>query len=225
MFKNVKNKIFGARYLLVALLGCFRNSFYAVADDQACPPAWRYGREDGSLIHEGNLSTGAMKNMVAVIDYPFNDAICGRKKTVQAYGRTTPVGDAIYGALPIGSEFTLLTIAATEVTAASKWLKVATGSTSAAWQKIVTSATATSHIIIAAGTVATVGGSVTETISITGITVTDIPFVNICSVGTVGGSVLGANCTASAGAITVTMSADQKVSTKLAYQVLRAVNS
>lgn len=128
MFTKIKNRINGVRWLLLACMQVFENKFYAATDDRLCPPAFRYGREDGALIKEGNMTGGAMKNLVDEVKYPFNDSISGALNILRAYGRTTPQGDAVYAYMPIGSEFIVLTVDGNgAVTSADKYLKVATG--------------------------------------------------------------------------------------------------
>lgn len=80
-------------------------------------------------------------------------------------------------------------------------------------------ATKDKYDVIASGVFTTAGGDATESISVEGMTTTDIPMVTMNTVGASPVTVKAA--TAAAGAITVTMSADPSTDHKLSYIVLR----
>lgn len=174
----------------------------------------------------GQLSVGdSAQNVIAGMLANWGgsgDSVVASASTKWIVGRVAPTSSD-YTNAPKGSLFFLLLSNSDQSSNpydASIYIKTANG-----WSQITASVTAASHVTIAAGSQVTVGGSATELITVSGITVTDLPFVQIISVGTVGGSVLGASCATTAGVITVTMSADQKVSCKLAYKVIRAVTA
>jgi hypothetical protein len=201
------------------------------AFDKQVGPGMLYDRDDGSLIDEGRLSSGNLKNIWAVIYLPFHDTAvnatsatgCNDKRIPFLYGRETPVGDTDYGNLPIGSMFLCLTQSSGSSSAAKMYLKVATGSTSASWRQFVNSASTPSHVTIAsAKAVQTTPGSATQLITISGMVSTDIPIVNISSVGTVGATITKYDATTTEGVITIVFSADPKVCS-LNYAVVRAI--
>lgn len=74
--------------------------------------------------------------------------------------------------------------------------------------------------ITAAGTMATVGGSAAETITIAGLLATDIAMVTLKTKGATPRTILAA--AAAAGQINVTMSGDATTDHVLAYMVMRA---
>jgi hypothetical protein len=180
------------------------------------------GINEGTVfVHDGKLdATYSIKNILMRLEMPFNPDVTSRKDLLVLYGATTPQGAAEYASAEIGTVFILTSITTDAISAAALFIKTASGASG--WSQVGTSITAPSHVIIAGGLHNTVGGSATETITVALATIGDYPLVNIVSVGTVGGYVAGATIS-SAGFITVTMSADQKVSCKLAYRVMRAV--
>ena len=193
-----------------------------MAVDILCAPGAVRINEPSPFIEAGKLSTANIKNVMRITQYPF-DSTDGAQTTLDVYTRTTPVGDATLAVLPIGSRCEMFTFSpAGTRTAYALYVKVATGSTG--WAKVSAAITAATDVVIAAGKQVSVGGSTTELISITGLVSTDVVFVNICSVGTVGGSLLGYNNN-TAGVITCLLSADQKVSAQLAYMVVRKVTA
>jgi hypothetical protein len=88
-----------------------------------------------ALVQEGQVGTTKFKNIAKVVEYPFNDSICGPKKTVKIFTRTTPVGDADYAGLPIGSECVGFVITSTAVSGVSCYRKTASGASG--WNKVV----------------------------------------------------------------------------------------
>jgi hypothetical protein len=79
---------------------------------------------------------------------------------------------------------------------------------------------ASKGVIIAQGTHVTTAATI-QTITVAGITITDLAFVETCSKGAALKSVLAADTTTSAGFITATMSGDPSTDHKLAYFVIR----
>lgn len=77
-----------------------------------------------------------------------------------------------------------------------------------------------SHIVFAAGSHTTTGGSATETFSVTGVLNTDIVFVLVKTLGAT--PVTVSRAAAGSGNISVTFSADPSTDTVVSYQVLRA---
>jgi hypothetical protein len=221
MFSKIKNKVLGARWIIAAIMKVFENRFYAASDDQLCPPAWRYGREDGDFINAGNMAGGAMKNLVAHIFYPFNDSTSGPKEVLEGYGRTTPQGDAVYAYMPVGSRFKILAVDGSGVvTSSSEYLKVLTGANG--WYKINVSVTAPSHVIVAAGT-HTVTNTTIQTITVAVATVGDNAFTRLTT-ASAGAPVTSAN-TATAGFIVTTLSAAGTAGATMQYEVIRAVTA
>lgn len=222
MFSKVKNRILGVRWVLLAIMAGFENKFYAAADDRLIPPAFRYGREDGALINEGNMAGyGAMKNLIDDTRFGFNDSISGAKHVLRAFGRTTPQGDAVYAGMPIGSEFIVLTVDGNGlVTAAAKYLKVSTGANG--WAITNNSITAPGSIIVASGFAAATNTTI-QTITVAGITVGDLSFIQATTLGG-GGACVWSNCN-TAGFIVATMNAQATAGATLQYNVVRAVTA
>jgi hypothetical protein len=160
----------GARLCLFYCLSMFQNRFYAVADDQSSPPAFRYGREDGSLITVGNTTAGAMKNLVSLKTFPFNDSISGRFEIWEIYGRTSPQGDPIYAKAPIGSTFIQLSVTSSAVSSQTLWVKTGTGAST--WAQYQASVSAPTGVIVANGAYSLSTATV-QTLSIAGVTVGD----------------------------------------------------
>jgi hypothetical protein len=116
-------------------LSLFSVRCYAAADDKKCDPATVNTNMGGAAVLEGLVGTTKFKNIVSTVEYPFNDSISGAKKAVDIYTRTTPVGDADWANLPIGSTCTVLSVTTGAVTAAEKYVKSATGA--AGWNRII----------------------------------------------------------------------------------------
>ena len=222
MFSKVKNRILGVRWVLLAIMAGFENKFYAVADDQIIAPAFRYGREDGALINEGNMAGfGAIKNLIDDTRFGFNDSICGQKHVLRAFGRTTPQGDAIYAGMPIGSEFIVLTVDGNgTVTSANKYLKVATGANG--WAKISTSITGSAYAVIAAG-LAVVTASTIQTITVAAATVGDVVTCQLSTVS--GGYPCNSAMVATAGSITANLASAGTAGATMNYSVMRAITA
>ena len=222
MFTKMKNKVLGARWIIAACVRVFENRFYAAADDQLCPPAFRYGREDGSLITDGNMTGGAIKNLIDVTTYPFNDSVsAGSKTTLRAYGRTTPQGDAKYAYMPVGSEFIFLTVSGSgDASAVAKYIKTATGANG--WSKFGTSITAPSHVIIGAGLAVMVASTI-QTITVAAATVGDIVMCQLSTVS--GGYPCNSAAIVSAGFITANLASAGTAGATMNYKVVRAITS
>ena len=75
-----------------------------------------------------------------------------------------------------------------------------------------------SHVVKYAGTQASGGGSATVTITVTGMLITDLPFVNVAASTN---AVTVQKVTPTANTITVLLSGDPGAATSLSYQVLR----
>lgn len=81
---------------------------------------------------------------------------------------------------------------------------------------------APSHVVKYAGSFNTLGGGTAETITLSGLLVSDIAFVVVKTKGATPRSIVAA--AAAAGQINVTMSGDASTDHVLAYQVLRAAS-
>jgi hypothetical protein len=199
--------------------------------DLASGPGHSYDRNDGNLIEEGRTADGKSKNIFRAEYLSFHDNAtntstgCGDKRILHGYGRVTPVGNAILGDWPIGSEYTVLTIVSGAVTACTVYKKVATGSTAASWRIRINSASAPTHITVASNSVSTIGGQTTQVFTISGITIGDIPVVSVASVG----SLMGASTymskydvSTTPGVLTVTFSQNPGVAV-LNYVIMRPI--
>ncbi len=148
-----------------------------------------------------------------------DDAIIERHDTWWIVGRKAPASGE-YDNAPIGSLFFLM-LADTTQTPVIYNFEIFIMTTNG-WERLNSSVTANSHVILAAGTHVTAGGDAVEAITVTGCTVTDLAFVEICSVGQTAVTFLRADTTTAAGFITATLSADPGTDHKLSYMVIRA---
>lgn len=104
-------------YLFKVLFGLFSVACYTAAQDKVCNPARVDFSGSSYMVQEGLVGSATkFKNVFGIISFPYNDATSPEKRIVMAYGRTTPVGDADYAGLPIGSLFVLQDITSTAVT-------------------------------------------------------------------------------------------------------------
>lgn len=209
----------GFKIVLSILAGFFSGRCYAAADDKVIPPG-RVNLDNVSALVLNSLSaTTKFKNILASVDLPFADSICGAQKTVVIFTRNSPYGDTDYAILPIGSMCLELTVAATAVTAAKLWIKNATGANG--WAPIF--ADTAGYVCKYAGYHTTAGGDATEVITITGAISTDVIQVDVCSVGGTPRTVLTYKLSNSL--CTVTMSGDPSTDHLLQYQVWRQSRS
>lgn len=109
---------------------------YAAADDKNTDPATRIDNSGATNVLAGLVGTTKFKNVEGETYYPFNDSICGEKKVVRIFTRTSPVGDADYADLPVGSECVCFTVAALAVTTVTLYVKKGTGAND--WSAILT---------------------------------------------------------------------------------------
>lgn len=107
---------------------------YAASDDKLSPPGKIDGSGSSFLATRGKVGTTAFKNFLATMHFPYNDSISGEHQADVIYTRTTPVGDADWQALPIGSITLQHVVAATVVTDAGVYIKTITG----AFEKFLT---------------------------------------------------------------------------------------
>lgn len=125
---------------LLTMLAFF--SFDAAAD-KLTPPASVEVNQAASVILNGLVGTTKFRNSIGNIHFPYNDTVCGGKNIPMAFCRETPVGDADYAGLAVGSimlqtEITALAVSGFNIlikdgAGASDWSKVLTarGSTAA----------------------------------------------------------------------------------------------
>ena len=86
------------------------------AQDYISPPATVIDAGSGSLALRGKVGSTEFKNLVFSLRMGHNDSVSGKTFADMIYTRTTPVGDANYEALPIGSLCLFQTVASTVVT-------------------------------------------------------------------------------------------------------------
>lgn len=97
----------------------------SVAQDKAADRARSYVAPSAGMAHLSNLKTTTkFTNFEKLVEYPYGDSSSGPLKRVVIYTRNSPVGDADYAGLPIGSECYQITVASLAATSAVKWLKV-----------------------------------------------------------------------------------------------------
>ena len=100
--------------------------YMAAADDKKCPPGNFYSFASGN-IEMGRQATNAIKNVMGIIGFPYADSVCGKKEVAVINTRVTPLGDADYAGLPIGSLCFTQTIVSTAVTDAGIFIKNSDG--------------------------------------------------------------------------------------------------
>jgi hypothetical protein len=125
----------------------FKNLFavvsYAAADDKlTAPGSFFQGSAATRLFGNKSASTTNFKNGLFQLGVPFNDAVCGRKEIQCITVRETPVGDADYAGLDIGSLALQFVVTATAVTDFNIYIKRGTGAYD--WAKIATAIGSTS---------------------------------------------------------------------------------
>lgn len=122
--------------MLSKILSLFSVGCYAAADDKKIDPATVNFNAGAALVQEGLIGTTKFKNVIGTMEIPFNDSVCARKKVVIIHSRTTPVGDADYASLPIGSICYQLEISSTAVADVAVWHKTASGANG--WERVRT---------------------------------------------------------------------------------------
>jgi len=190
----------------------------AAADDKDCPPGTVSTSNSAALAERGRVSTSFFKNLLASIGLPFADSICGRKTVDIIYTRTTPVADADYAYLPIGSLCVYVPITSTAVTDAKIFIKRSTG-----WEAILTSGSGgvgSASVITHIGTAGTAGGGTLETIVVTGALPSDKARVRICSYGAL--NVTLTTYSLITNTLIVTTSKDASTDHALAYEIYRS---
>lgn len=204
------------------LAGMLCSSFHVVpkaaADDKACPPGTISTSNSAALAERGRVSTTFFKNFLASIGLPFSDSISGRKTVDLIYTRTTPVADADYAYLPIGSLCIYVPITSTAVTDAKIFIKRSTG-----WETVLTSGSAgvgASHVATHMGIQGSAGGGTLETILVTGALPADKARVRICSYGAL--NVTLTTWSLITNTLIVTTSKDASTDHALAYEIYRA---
>lgn len=200
----------------------------ALAHDIVLPLAKVLLDTDGDLPYRGILdATYRVTNLVSSTEFPFNNYdgstanLGSSKRTLELYGGVSPQGVATYASCPLGSTFHVFTMALNVVTAYAKFIKTATGASG--WSKINTSITTESSVIIASGT-AVLTATTIQTITVSGITVTDLVNVQISTQGSLTATIQNSN-TRSAGFIVVNLSAAGATDAYLKYWVTRAITA
>lgn len=132
-------------YLFKVLFGLFSVACYTAAQDKVCNPARVDFSGSSYMVQEGLVgSTTKFKNVFGIISFPYNDSTSPEKRIVMAYGRTTPVGDADYAGLPIGSLFVLQDITSTAVTDTNILVKDGSGASN--WATLLKAPSTTSVV-------------------------------------------------------------------------------
>lgn len=86
------------------------------AQDKLNPPGNFYNSSSAQLLQRGKVgSSSEFKNIIGSMAFPYNDSVCGPKRADVIYCRTTPVSDADYDDLPIGSLAIFQTVSSTSV--------------------------------------------------------------------------------------------------------------
>jgi hypothetical protein len=106
---------------------------FAAADDYLSPPATILDAGSGALVRRGKVGSTEFKNLVATLRMGHNDSVSGSTYADIIYTRTSPVDDANYEALPIGSLCLFQTVASTVVTDADYFVLNIHG-----WSKFMT---------------------------------------------------------------------------------------
>ena len=98
-----------------------------------------------ALVAVGNMSTGRIHNILDVIDKNYNDDTSGPTKSVEICTRESPIGDANYANLPIGSKCFRDRVASKVFTGAEIYIKKAAGANG--WEPLVTQSEAGQHYV------------------------------------------------------------------------------
>jgi len=106
------------------LIGLMFHSPGTATQDKAVNQARFYGGPSAGLAARSNVySTVKFKNYLFNLDLPYGDSVCQRQQVDGIFTRTTPVSDADYAGMPIGSLCLFQTIASTVVTNAAWFVK------------------------------------------------------------------------------------------------------
>lgn len=106
----------------------------AIADDKRVSPG-KCGSSSSAILAEiGRQATTQVQNVLAAIDLPFNDAICGKKIVGVIFTRSSPVGDSDLGAMSIGTVCLQYSITSTAISGFDAWFKTAAGANG--WEKL-----------------------------------------------------------------------------------------
>lgn len=121
----------------------------AAADDKATSPGKCIANQAASLITKGFVGSATQfRNILASIVMPYNDTVSGEKEITVIGVRTSPVGDADYAGLPIGSIAIMHTVSAKVTTAVTLYMKTGTGAND--WATICTPSASSSQVRTAA---------------------------------------------------------------------------
>lgn len=113
--------------MIKKLLSFFAVLCYAAADDKNTPPATVLTNVGATNVLLGLVGTTKFKNLIGQITLPYSDSVCGRKTLPIGFCRATPVGDADYASLAIGSIMLQTVIASEAVTSMTVWIKQRSG--------------------------------------------------------------------------------------------------
>jgi hypothetical protein len=162
IFMFLKNIFATILFAIVCAIKVLNNQKGSIALDILCPPAAVRENEPSPFIEAGKLSTGNIKNVIRIKQFPF-DATDGAKETLDVYTRTTPVGDATLAVLPIGSICEMFTFSSAGVVSQyDKWTKKWTGAYG--WVKAIEGADSLSATTLtAAGELARIWGQSSAT--------------------------------------------------------------
>lgn len=118
------------------IFSLFTVACFAASDDYKCDPC-KVTMDGSDRFLEGlkTASTTVFKNIMGYIQFPFNDSVSGAKEAVIIYTRATPLADANYAGLPIGSICYQLEITSTAASGVVIWLKVRSGASG--WERIL----------------------------------------------------------------------------------------
>jgi len=125
---------------------------HTAAQDKLSPPGNAYNSSSAQLIQRGKVGTTEFSNLLASMAFPHQDSVSGPLRVDVIYTRTSPVGDADWEALPIGSLCWQLTVVAKAVTDAELYFKTING-----YEKLLTSADADWSDLITVSAIVTAG--------------------------------------------------------------------
>lgn len=110
------------------LIGLMYHKPGTATQDKAVGQARMYGGPSAGLIHRSNVySSVKFGNFLFNMDLPYGDSVCQRKQVDGIFCRTTPVDDADYAGLGIGSLALFQTITSQAVTEADWYIKKGDG--------------------------------------------------------------------------------------------------
>jgi hypothetical protein len=127
---------------LKILKSLFAVRFYTAAQDYVSSNATVIANSGATAALINQVGSTRFNNVVAQMYLPYSDTTSGEINIPIIHCRNTPVGDAVYANLPIGSIAIQAEITSTAITDLQLWIKGGSGASD--WRKILASSESTS---------------------------------------------------------------------------------